>query len=144
MAISGDEILVRTISKPSSRAGGHAWSYDSRSDHHSKVACWGIVFDLLRSSEVIRRHVAQAKVVFGMNHPFRDFRTNKPKKLDLVICRPALTQWQKPRKPHTLPGLANKYAVILTKAETTELTSLPVFKEGPVGSVLMGSKPRPA
>jgi len=137
MPISGDEILVRTISTPTGRAGGQAWSYDSRSDHHSKVACWGILFDLMRNSEVIRRHVAAGKIGFGINHPFRDFRTNKPKKLDLVICRPALEVWQKSRKPHTLSGLAKRYALALTKAETAELDGLPEFKEGPVGNVLV-------
>jgi len=137
MAISGDDILVRTISTPTGRAGGHAWSYDSRSDHHSKVACWGIVFDLMRNSETIRRHVADGKIVFGINHPFRDFRTNKPKKLDLVIRRSALQDWQKSRKPHTLAALAKKHDVALTKAETAELEALPEFKEGLVGSVLV-------
>lgn len=136
MSISGDEILVRTISKPTHRAGGLAWSYDSRSDHHSKVACWGIVFDLMRNSSTIRRHVSEGKVVFGINHPFRDFRTNKPKKLDLVICRPALEPWGKSRKAHTLVSLAEAYAVVLTKAEANELAGLPAFHEGLVGSVL--------
>ncbi len=137
MPISGNEILVRTLSTPTSRAGGQAWSYDSRSDHHSKVACWGIVFDLMRSSSTLRRHVLEDKVVFGINHPFRDFRTNKPKKLDLVVCRPALAPWQKSRKPHTLAGLAKRYALALSKSETDELATLPVLHEGLVGNVLM-------
>jgi hypothetical protein len=137
MAISGDEILVRTISTPTVRAGGQAWTYDSRSDHHSKVACWGIIFDLMRSSAVIRRHVADGKIVFGVNHPFRDFRTNKPKKLDLVICRPALEQWKRARKPHTLVRLAKEYSIAMTKAERADLDGLPPLHEGPVGSVLV-------
>jgi hypothetical protein len=137
MPISGDEILARTISTPTARAGGQLWSYDSRSDHHSKVACWGIVFDLLRSSALIRSHAADRKIVFGINHPFRDFRTNKPKKLDLVICRPALQQWQRTRKPHTLVALARNYSVILTKSESDELDDLPALKEGSAGNVLV-------
>jgi hypothetical protein len=137
MSVSGDEILVRTISTPTERAGGRAWSYDSRSDHHSKVACWGIVFDLMRNSAAIRRHIADGKIVFGINHAFRDFRTNKPKKLDLVICRPALEPWQKSRKPHTLAGLAKQHAVALSKAEAVELNGLPPLEEGLVGNVLV-------
>jgi hypothetical protein len=137
MPISGDEILVRTISKPTSRAGGRAWSYDSRSDHHSKVACWGIVFDLMRSSELIRRHAADGKINFGINHAFRDFRTDKPKTLDLVICRPALGTWQKARKPRDLSRLAGRYAVALTEGEREELDDLPEFKEARVGGVLV-------
>jgi hypothetical protein len=137
MPVSGDEILVRTISTPTSRAGGQAWSYDSRSDHHSKVACWGIIFDLLRSSEVIRRHAAEQKINFGINHPFRDFRTDKPKTLDLVICRPALGKWQKSRKPHSLTGLAKRYGLALMKEEASELAQLPEFAEAQVGGVLV-------
>lgn len=137
MPISGDEILVRTISTPTGRAGGQSWSYDSRSDHHSRIACWGVVFDLVRSSGAIRRHVADGKIVFGINHPFRDFRTNKPKKLDLVICRPALEPWQKSRKPHTLADLAKRYSLALSKSEAAELSGLPPLKEGLVGNVLV-------
>jgi hypothetical protein len=137
MPTSGDEILVRTISTPTDRAGGQKWSYDSRSDHHSKVACWGIVFDLMRSSPTIRRHAEDGNIAFGINHPFRDFRTNKPKKLDLVICRPALQPWHKSRKPHTLTELARHYAVALSKAETAELRDLPVFRESLAGNVLV-------
>lgn len=97
----------------------------------------GIVFDLMRSSPLIRRHAVDGKIVFGINHPFRDFRTNKLKKLDLVICRPALQQWQKARKPHTLAGLAKRYAVVMTRAEADELAGLPELKEGLVGNVLV-------
>jgi hypothetical protein len=125
------------MSTPSPRAGGLAWSYDSRSDHHSKVACWGILFDLMRSSEVIRRHASSSKIVFGINHPFRDFRTNKPKKLDLVIARPALEQWRLSRKPQTLTSFASKYTVGLTDHEEDELNRLPELKEGLVGNVLL-------
>ena len=54
----GPAILVRTLSKPGRRDRfGNDWQYHSRSDHHSKVACWGIVFDLLRTSPLLRRHV---------------------------------------------------------------------------------------
>jgi hypothetical protein len=86
---------------------------------------------------VIRRHIADHKIVFGINHPFRDFRTNKLKKLDLVVCRPALEPWQKGRKPHTLFGLAQKYGIALTTAEGRELDGLPDFQEGHAGNVLM-------
>jgi hypothetical protein len=137
MPISGDEILARTISTPTSRAGGQAWSYDSRSDHHSKIACWGVVFDLVRSSEVVRRHVAAGKIAFGINHSFRDFRTDKPKTLDLVICRPALGDWSRSRKPYTLAGLAKRYGVALARAESAELGGLPGFQEALVGNVLV-------
>jgi hypothetical protein len=47
----GPEILVRTLSKATRvDRSGNRWQYHSRSDHHSKVACWGIIFDLLRTT----------------------------------------------------------------------------------------------
>jgi hypothetical protein len=74
---SGAEILVRTMSaaRVAPDASGHAWNYHSRSDHHSKVACWGIVFDLLGASALFRKHVEAGRVAFGINHEMRDFKT---------------------------------------------------------------------
>ncbi len=107
MPVSGDEILVRTISTPTIRSNGLAWSYNSRSDHHSKVSCWGIVFDLLRNSPLMQQHAADEKITFGLNHQFTDFRTQKDKKLDLVICRPAMRAWKKGRKRYDLASFAH-------------------------------------
>src|SRR5262249_37293910 len=90
MTISGPSILVRTLSHPHvTDKHGNAWNYHSRSDHHSKVACWGIVFDLLRTSTLLRKHVAQGRVGFGINHEMRDFQHDRKKDLDLVICQPS-------------------------------------------------------
>jgi hypothetical protein len=83
----GPEILVRTLSKPTRvDKRGNRWQYHSRSDHHSKVACWGIVFDLLRNSPLLRRHVEKGAVHFGINHEMRDFVHDRKKNLDLVLC----------------------------------------------------------
>src|SRR5580692_3480384 len=83
----GPEILVRTPSHPSrTDSHGNRWQYHSRSDHHSKVACWGIVFDLLCSSPLLRRHVEGGVVHFGVNHEMRDFVHDRKKNLDLVLC----------------------------------------------------------
>ena len=64
--------------------------YHSRSDHHSKLCCWAIAFDLLATSSLLRQHVAEGKVCIGVNHTMVDFKTNRKKNLDLVIARPAL------------------------------------------------------
>lgn len=137
MAVSGDEILVRTISFPTMRSGGQAWQYDSRSDHHSKVSSWGIAFDLLRNCDLMRRHAAAGKIAFGLNHPFVDFRTQKLKKLDLVICRPSLGNWDKKRKQLDLQSLVIKHGIKLSTAEQAELEKLPSLKESLVGNVLV-------
>jgi hypothetical protein len=132
---SGDEIFVRTISKAAVvDTHGHAWNYHSRSDHHSKVACWGIVFDLLRASKVFRDHVGAGRVAFGINHEMRDFRNDRKKNLDLVICQPA---GGAARGKRSLQTLANHYGVELTDAERAELTGLPALHDAPVGNVLI-------
>jgi hypothetical protein len=81
----GPEILVRTLSK-ATRVDrfGNRWQYHSRSDHHSKVACWGIVFDLLHNSPLLKRHVEEGRVYFGINHEMRDFVHDRKKNLDLA------------------------------------------------------------
>ncbi len=134
MLISGPDILVRTLSAPHvTDKHGNAWSYHSRSDHHSKVACWGIVFDLLRASALFRKHVSEGRVGFGINHEMRDFQHDRKKDLDLVICLPASDS----ASGRTLTDLAGHYGVDLTAAEKRELQGLPELREMPVGNVLV-------
>ena len=86
----GPGILVRTLTKPTRvDRYGNRWQYHSRSDHHSKIACWGIVFDLVQTCPLLNRHIAAAKIAFGINHEMRDFQHDRKKKLDLVLCTPA-------------------------------------------------------
>lgn len=135
MSIFGPQILVRTLSKPTrTDRHGNKWNYHSRSDHHSKVACWGIVFDLLRASRLFRMHVADERVAFGINHEVRDFRNDRKKDLDLVICQPSSASTFGSR---TLASLASGYEVELSDDERSELLQLPVLRDAPVGNVLL-------
>jgi len=85
----GPSILVRTLSSAGRRDRfNNHWQYHSRSDHHSKVACWGVVFDLMATTPLLRRHVAVGAVCFGINHEMRDFVHDRKKNLDLVLCTP--------------------------------------------------------
>jgi len=132
---SGDQIFIRTISTAAVvDSHGHPWNYHSRSDHHSKVACWGIVFDLLGASATLRRHVEEGRVCFGINHEMRDFRNDRKKNLDLVICQPASSAAPTGR---TLSSLATKYAISLSDSDKAQLAALPDLREAPVGSVLI-------
>lgn len=134
MPISGPDILVRTLSKPHvTDKHGNVWSYHSRSDHHSKVACWGVLFDLLRASPLLRRHLVEGRVGFGINHEMRDFQHDRKKNLDLVICLPASGS----SSGRSLADLAVHYGIALTSAEHQELATLPVLREMPVGNVLI-------
>ncbi len=135
MTLFGTDILVRTLSKPSiTDKHGNMWNYHSRSDHHSKVACWGIVFDLLRTSKPFRDHVATGRVGFGINVEMKDFQHDRKKDLDLVICQPA--SGSKPNK-RTLATMADHYRIELTRKERAELTALPSLQDTAVGSVLI-------
>lgn len=135
MRVSGLEILVRTLSKPTrTDSHGNQWNYHSRSDHHSKVACWGIVFDLLRASPLIQRHAGAGRIGFGINHEMRDFQNDRKKDLDLVICQPASGAEPSHR---LLAGLADHYEIVLTPTEHAELGALPLLRETPAGNVLI-------
>lgn len=135
MMISGPEILVRALSKPSTRdRHGNVWNYHSRSDRHSKIGCWGVVFDLLRTSKLFREHVRAGRVGFGINVEIRDFQHDRKKDLDLVICQPASGSQSSAR---TLASLADHYQIDLTEKERADLIGLPVLREAHVGSVLM-------
>lgn len=68
----GPDIVARTINKPTVRGNKKrtkkAWQYHGRSDVHSKVACWAVLFDLLESCDVFHDQAAQGKVSFAVNH----------------------------------------------------------------------------
>ncbi|HVM13721.1 MAG TPA: hypothetical protein VM287_05250 [Egibacteraceae bacterium] len=129
-------ILVRSLQRARPRGkSGEAWQYHSRSDHHSKVACWGTLFDLLLTSGLLRDHVREGKVVFGVNHPMYDFVNNKRKKLDLVIARPGAEE--DPAEGRTVAELGELWGVELSNEERHLLEDLPVGREGSVGSVLV-------
>ena len=52
--MDGPAILVSNMSVPRVRDNdGRLWQYHSRSDLHSKVACWGVLFDLLQQSALL-------------------------------------------------------------------------------------------
>lgn len=132
----GPTILARTLAVPTRRdRQGNVWQYHSRSDHHSKVACWGIVFDLLRTNALLRRHVETGRVAFGINHEMRDFVHDRKKNLDLVLCTPSGAPSS--RAAATLASMANEYGTLLADEERVELDSLPTLPRAEVGAVLV-------
>jgi hypothetical protein len=129
----GPEILARSMTTPSviDKSGNH-WQYHSRSDQHSKVACWALLYDLLRHCPLLRQHVAEGKVGFGINHEMRDFKNNRKKDLDLVICTPGSGSTS---QPVNFSDLVERYHVNLTSSEHKELQGFPELKRVSVGSV---------
>lgn len=129
----GPDILARTLTSTYRQDRyGNDWQYHSRSDHHSKVACWGVVFDLLNATPLLRRHVEAGVVTFGINHEMRDFVHDRKKNLDLVLCTP-----NGPATRETLASVSTKYGIELTESERAALASLPVLPRARVGSVLV-------
>ncbi|MCD1644954.1 hypothetical protein [Aurantimonas coralicida] len=132
----GLEILSRTLSVAARQdKQGHPWQYNSRSDHHSKVACWCIVFDLLQRSSLLRQHVTAGLVYFGINHEMRDYTNNRKKDLDLVLS--TVTPGTIVHGGEALADLVKRYDIQLTSDEKQRLSTLPALTMAPVGSVLM-------
>jgi hypothetical protein len=129
----GPGIIVRSIT-PAYRKDKHGnqWQYLSRGDHHSKVACWALLFDLMRTCSLLRAHAVAGKVGFGINHEMRDFRTNRKKRLDLVVCAPGAVVEAKAK---TFLQLGSEYAIDLTAEERAQMEALPPLRMVPVGSV---------
>jgi hypothetical protein len=134
-AVDGPEIIRRSISAARiPDKYGNLWQYHSRSDRHSKVACWVIAFELMQTCELLRHHLASGKVVLGVNHTLRDFQTQRKKDLDLVIAQPASQVPGPPKR--TFADMADHFGVVLTEDEQATLAQLPAAPEAPVGSVL--------
>ena len=131
----GPDILARTLSGPNVEdKQGQWWQYNSRSDHHSKVACWAVLFDLLTSSSLMRAHAAEGKVAFGINRKLNDWTSNRTKNLDLVVAR---TSEEEGAKTVDLGTMADKFGIKLTAAEQTKLDGLPTSPIGVAGSVVL-------
>jgi hypothetical protein len=132
----GPDILVRTLTKTTREDRyGNRWQYHSRSDHHSKVACWGIVFDLLRTTPLLRRHVETGVVHFGINHEMRVFSNDRKKNLDLVLCTGSGAPGNLSRQ--SLETMTADYGIDLSPEEAAVFARLPPLTRAPVGAVLM-------
>lgn len=155
MEMLGPRILVRTLSKPTSGTGGrkfahgNSWQYHSRSDRHSKIACWGLVFDLMRHCPLLREHAAVGKVGLGINHEIHDFRNKKKKNMDLVICTRAPLasiggSKTGARRAKDFRGLADAYGIELEPKEWSEMAALPSLGLSGVSSVLIATEAKAA
>jgi hypothetical protein len=117
---------------------GNAWQHHPRSDRHSKIACWALMFDLLGECELLRTHLAAGKVAIGINHTMRDFAQDREKNLDLVVCRALASE--RPRlkgRPETFADLVQPYTIELTEVEQARLAVLPRTPLAQPASVLL-------
>lgn len=129
----GSGIIVRSLSRTKIEDSfGNLWQYHSRSDRHSKIACWAMLLDLLRSCPLLIDQINRGTVGFGINHEMRDFKSGRRKNLDLVICTPGSPCGG---SATTFAGLAVDYGIELSKVERLVLGALPDVHRVPVGSV---------
>ncbi|MPZ84011.1 MAG: hypothetical protein GEV28_27905 [Actinophytocola sp.] len=136
--MKGPEIIARTMSVPGvDDKFGRRWQYHSRSDLHSKVACWAILFDMLQSSSLLQQHVLAGKVTFGINRKLHDWESEKTKNLDLVVARTPGPGSPNSGKAFDLADLADRYGVILTDDEAKTLAKLPVAPPGTAGATVL-------
>ena len=136
--MDGPDILARSMTATRiPDKFGNVWQYHPQSDRDSKVACWAAFFDLLTTSALLRAHVTDGKVIFGVNYTMRDFKTRRKKNLDLVIARPGTDEPNPITRDKTLKSLAEYFGVRLTEAQAARLDGLPNAKGGPVGNVLV-------
>jgi len=135
--MEGSTILVQTLSVPAltRTKKPEPWQYHSRGGRHSLTACWGVLLDLLANSALLRRHVEQEKVIFGLDHRMHDYAANRSKNLDLVVARPHEGGWSKKRKPRRFSELPDRCDMHLTKSQRGLMSSLPDPIEGEVGAV---------
>ena len=119
---------------------GNHWQYFSRSDRHSKTVCLAFPFDLLHHCPLLREHVAQGVVGFGINHQMRDFKQDKKKDLDLV-CR---TDPQAQANGKSFADFARDFKISLTEAQREKLTRLPRLGIAPVSNVLIALEAKAA
>ncbi len=137
--MNGLDVIARSMSVPTTGSpgggqflNGNAWQYHPRSDRHSKIACWALMFDLLQACALLRTHLEEGKVAIGINHPMRDFARNRSKNLDLVVCRAAELA-----RGRTFADLVTPYTIVLSNAERQILSTLPVAPVAAPATVLM-------
>lgn len=134
--MDGPDILAQTLTVPALTGSKRPklWQYHSRGTRHSITPCWGVLYDLLGESAVLREHVEAGKVVFGLDHKMHDFAADRPKNLDLVIARPTSDGGRTGKTFRDLPDL---HQMELTTAQRARLNALPDPEEGPVGAALL-------
>ncbi|WNG62044.1 hypothetical protein F0U59_50600 [Archangium gephyra] len=134
VSLYGPSVLARSLSKPMPMGSKkEPWQYHSRSDRHAKVACWGMLFDLLRVSKVLADQVRSGQVAFGMGHEMANAQSSQKKNLDVVICSPNRSLSRRPTESfRALPG---RYGIVLSPEEQDSLDQLPDLPVVPVGEV---------
>jgi len=131
--MDGETIFTRSVTGTKIEdSHRNIWQYHSRSDRHSKIACWAILFDLLQTCSLLREHVSAGTVAFGINHEMRDFKQDRKKNLDLVLCTR-----QDAAATISFAEYGERCGVLLEPAQKLLLEKLPPLKQAAVSNVLI-------
>ena len=121
----GPTILARSLSIATSRGKtARTWQYHSRSDVHSKIACWTLLFDLLIECDVVRDAAAGGRLGFRLNHKMIG-QINKTLDLVLTVVPPSRRQATR----RTFAELAEVFGVALSDSDRAVLEALPPLPE---------------
>lgn len=121
----GPVILARTMSIPTTRGKNpRAWQYHSRSDTHSKVACWTVMLDLLIECDVVRAAAASGRIGFGINHVMVG-PINKTLDLVVTVTPPSRNR----RQRRTFADLVVPFGISLDADDRAILGTLPTLLE---------------
>lgn len=121
----GPQILVDTLSIATTRGSGTVpWQYHSRSDSHSKVACWTLLFDLLLECDALRDAAAQGRIGFGINY---EMVGPINKTLDLVIT--LVDARRDVTRAKSFTQIAAGYGIALNDEDKARLAALPALYE---------------
>lgn len=131
----GPTLLVSSMTPRTGFQYGNRWQYHPRSDHHSKVACWGLLFDLMLNCSLLRKHAEAGLIAYGLNHEMRDFQSGRKKNLDLVLCRPRSGFVVGASPAPTFADEALEIGVALSPEAHDKLSGLPPLHEAEVGAV---------
>jgi len=122
----GPDIIARTMSVATTRGalrGGAAWQYHSRSDHHSKLACWALMFDLLLGCDVLRKAAADGRIAFAVNHVMVG-PINKTLDMVVTIADPKRAKTDEA----TFASMADELGVRLADDDRAALRQLPSIR----------------
>lgn len=121
----GPGILARTMSVASRRGkSDRTWQYHSRSDHHSKVACWAVLLDMMIECDAFREAAAHGLLGFALN---RVVVAPINKTLDLVITRGS-GDVARNAPTQDFAGVGGALGVVLDDDCARVLARLPILK----------------
>jgi hypothetical protein len=124
--VRGPDILVRTLSVPTRRGEGRKpWQYHPRSDIHSKIACWTLLFDCLLECDALYEDALAGRIGFKINYVMVG-PINKT--VDLVLTRVPRNR-PSTEERRTFADVGKTYGIVLSPEDALEAAKLRLVVE---------------